>query len=207
MRGGLNLYGYANSDPVNFRDPSGLIVESVECDLGRSILTCTEGLEALESSGWDVFIFDGPCDRPNWCPSNPAAFPIPVLLEIAEALWRATVRSGASPTQRVEFGTFMLRIQDTAGGPDVYGASPFVRGLASSVPGMGETPVSAIALIHTHPTAIGLTQGLGSFCGAATCGDNNVARRRGVWVITVSQHNIHFIRPDGSSAGPPQPRR
>ncbi len=29
MRGGLNLYGYANGDPVNFRDPSGLMAE---CD-------------------------------------------------------------------------------------------------------------------------------------------------------------------------------
>jgi len=29
MAGGLNLYGYANGDPVNFRDPSGL---TAECD-------------------------------------------------------------------------------------------------------------------------------------------------------------------------------
>jgi len=36
MRGGLNLYGYANGDPVNFRDPSGLAA----CGEGESAMDC-----------------------------------------------------------------------------------------------------------------------------------------------------------------------
>jgi uncharacterized protein RhaS with RHS repeats len=32
IAGGLNLYGYANGDPINFSDPFGLCVEEDERD-------------------------------------------------------------------------------------------------------------------------------------------------------------------------------
>jgi len=56
MRGGLNLYGYANSDPVNFKDPSGL---SPECEWPRDFQTgvCAIVLPGVgtdaDASSWD----------------------------------------------------------------------------------------------------------------------------------------------------------
>ena len=48
-RGGLNLYGYANGDPVNFSDPFGLCARSAGGD-GRTLRwdDCPEGSEGYD---------------------------------------------------------------------------------------------------------------------------------------------------------------
>jgi len=55
MQGGLNLYGYANGDPVNFRDPSGLSASDgacVENGVALSVFECEAAIDLLGSEGW-----------------------------------------------------------------------------------------------------------------------------------------------------------
>jgi RHS repeat-associated protein len=72
LAGGLNLYGYANGDPVNFHDPFGLCGESVGGDedkvqtryahLSRSCVGAGEHVEQGQLIGYTG---GDPVDQPN----------------------------------------------------------------------------------------------------------------------------------------------
>jgi RHS repeat-associated protein len=65
IAGGLNLYGYANGDPINFSDPFGLF--ACEDDEGNEI-PCPE-----PEGGPPVELPDGKNGLPNsWVPTNPS---------------------------------------------------------------------------------------------------------------------------------------
>ncbi len=52
--GGLNLYGYANGDPVNYGDPSGLAACVREDGTAMSLGECDAGIQALIDDGYNV---------------------------------------------------------------------------------------------------------------------------------------------------------
>jgi len=83
MAGGLNLYGYANGDPVNFRDPSGLSA----CDGYDDVASCLGGAWDGSNSNDGVIIFDDDCDGLWSC-----------LRALALMEWRGLL-AGADPTR------------------------------------------------------------------------------------------------------------
>ena len=97
LAGGLNLYGYAGGDPVNFSDPFGLCPEGVQADSARgtgrreSTLYCADGSTEVRRGGSRAWRNNNPGNvrRSNLAAGSADGFAVfNTVAEGNEAHWR-----------------------------------------------------------------------------------------------------------------------
>lgn len=121
LAGGLNLYGFANGDPVNFSDPFGLRAEETDAD---PALDC----------------------RKVKCPDPKTVITNTEVQRRAREMYAQTLEDGrerGAVLYNGPNGTIVV-------GPTILGTVRGANGVAS-VPGLRDVPENAIGVLHTHP--------------------------------------------------------
>jgi uncharacterized protein RhaS with RHS repeats len=167
IAGGLNLYGYANGDPVNFSDPFGLCPEKDRDDDG----ICPGGLSVEQ-----------------WQEVEEAARRVHSLSERSsnKAEYGAYVHGTAT-------GEGYMDLAAWGGGSNVQlvGTAYHGNGLPQA------TPSTAVALVHSHPYGLAAGGGrtVGSLRPSRADQMNAIAR--GIPVFTANQNGMRMVLPTG----------
>jgi uncharacterized protein RhaS with RHS repeats len=163
IAGGLNLYGYANGDPINFSDPLGLRAEGDECD---GFVACARQFLKNQWEGFTTPLDQGPPEggSAGWLAGR-------LLLALPTARTPTGVGAGAVAAEGAATAEMSGMLRAAAAGKGNFGIGSTTAGTADdlgrawvgegvSVASDGRTLLSANGLRQYRPPSFKPSRGL-----------------------------------------------